>query len=361
MTYGLKIKNDANEIIIDSDFEHYHFAGVAQYTSSFQTPGILGGNVTAHSYSGSTTMSSTQIPGRVWVFTLSAEASSGSPAPLVFIKDANQTFLGHIMTKRVGDNWEIWILSSDTGTSVWPKAYCFLPLDEMDNYMGSAPSGETHGLSTFSSTGRRTYDSRFKPLKIVGNITVPAATSSARSSISANYNPDFTPNRYTNTVFSYPNVQTELMYCCPSIATVCQEVRVTNTGEGFQSQGYNSFFYKWGRADLWWGFYRNTFRVTTVNGQRTLISRYTPYAFGHVWDSDENTASALAGVAAAALGFATFGASLTAFAIIITAATLTTQFSSISASAGYYYPYQNSSRNNGQLNPMLLAKWSDYD
>jgi|TARA_B110000483_G_C18108857_1_gene508862 hypothetical protein len=361
MTYGLKIKNNSNELLVDSDFEHYHFAGKGQYSSSFQTPALTGGNVTQHSYSGSTTLSSSQVPGRVWVFTLSGRASSGSPAPLIFIKDANQIFFGHIMTKRVGTNWEFWILSSDTGTGGVPVTYCFLPLDEMSLANATASSGENYGLATFNGSGKRTYDSRFKPLKIVGNVTTSAATSSARSSIAANYNPDFTPNRFTNTVFSYPNVQTELMYCCPSIATVCQEVQVSNSGSGFQAQGCNSFFYAWARQDLWWGFYRNTYRVTTVNGQRTLISRYTPYAYGHVWKSVEDSSSVLGVVAAAALGFATFGASLVTLGAVLTAGVLASSFSGVSASGGLYYPYVNSSRNNSQLNPMMLAKWSDYD
>jgi len=361
MAYGLKIKNDSNETIIDSDFKHYHFAGKGQYSSSFQTPGLKGGNVSDHGYSGSQTMSSTQVAGRVWVFTLSARATSGSPVPLIFIKDANQLFFGHIMTKRIGTDWEFWILSSGTGTGGVPVPYCFLPLDDMSLASATAPSGENYGITTFDGNGKRTYDSRIKPLKIVGTVTVPVTPSSAVTSITANYNPVFTPNRLTQSTFSYPNVQTELMYCCPSIATTCQEVELENSGSGFQAQGSNSFFYAWARADLWWGFYRNTFRVTTINGNRTLICRYTPYAFGHVWKSVENSSSVLSVVAAAALGFATFGASLITLGVILTAGVLSSSFSGISASAGLYYPYKNSARNNTQVNPMLLAKWSEYD
>ena len=80
-----------------------------------------------------------------------------------------------------------------------------------------------------------------------------------------------------------------------------------------------------------------------------------------MWKSVEDSSSVLGVVAAAALGFATFGASLVTLGGILTAGVLATSFSSVSASGGLYYPYVNSSRNNSQLNPMMLAKWSDYD
>jgi len=358
MAYGLRINNDSNEIIVDSDFKHYHFAGKGQFLGSFVTPDIIGGNVTDHSYSGSTTISSGQNVGTVFRFSLSARATSVSPVPLVFIKTHSSARMGHIMTKRDGQNWEFWILSDQTGT---PDIYCFLPLDEMSTASATPASGETHGIATFSSSGARTYDSRIKPLNIVGNVTVPAAPTSARTSITANYNPNFAPNTQTSTTFSYPNSQVELMYCCPSISHACQEVSVSNSGDGFQPQGAYSYFYAWARVDLWWGFYRNTYRLTTVNNQRTVVSGYTPYAFGHVWKSVEDSSSILGVLTAVALSFATFGASLLTLGVLVTTSVLVSSFTGVAADSGLYYPYSNDTRNRGEVNPMLLAKWSQYD
>ena len=147
MTYGLQFKNNNNEIIVDSGFEHYHFAGKGVRSETFVTPALTGGNNTAHSYNGSQTLSTSQVVGRVHIFTLSARASSGSPAPLVFIKSRSDADMGHILTKRVGTNWEFWILSSrNSASSTYiPTIYCFLPLEEMSSAMATAPPGEDSG------------------------------------------------------------------------------------------------------------------------------------------------------------------------------------------------------------------------
>jgi hypothetical protein len=376
MTYGLQFKNDDNDIIVDSDFEHYHFAGKGAWTGDFVTPPLTGGTTTNHSYAGSQTLSTSQVPGRVHIFTLSARATSGSPAPLVFIKSRTDADMGHILTKRNGANWEFWILTSlnAANSANIPVIYCFLPLDEMSASAATAASGETYGVATFNSSGDRTYDSRMKPLKIVGTVSLTSAPANAHSHTNASYNPNFTPNTQTTNIFnnsgsnSYTGATSDLMFCCPSIAHACQDYEYQAAGEGFQPQGNNSYFYSWARADLWWGFYRGTFRIEPLYptgggssvGHRIWL-RYTGYAYGHVWNSIENSTGIFGALAAIALSFFTFGASLLTLGVFITAAVLASSFSGIAADGGLYYPYRNDTRNRGQNNPMLFATWSQYD
>lgn len=370
MAYGLQFKNENNEVLVNSDFEHYHFAGKGQLSSHFVTPPLTGGTLTAHSYSGSTTLSSTQIPGRVYVFTLSARASTNSPAPLVFIKRKQNKSMGHVLTKRNGTNWEFWILSDQNqySSSNLPELYCFLPLDEMSSSAATPASGDNYGIATYKSDGTKTYDSRIKPLKVIATVDMPSAPAYARPSITANYNPVFTPNSSSSSSdFSgqYSGSVSNLMYCCPSIAHCCQDVEHQSAGEGFQPQGLNnSYFYSWARADLWWGFYRNTFSINQSAGFSSTSQAYstqTPYAYGHVWNSIENQSGILAALVAIALSFVTFGASLLTLGVFITAAVLASSFSGIAADGGLYYPYRNDSRNRNEKNPMILATWSQYD
>jgi hypothetical protein len=363
MTYGIIAKNTDNDILIDSEFAHYHFAGKATLFNSTRIPAMSGGTSTAHSPSGPTGLAGTQVNGNIFKYSLSARANSNSPPPMCFIKPistgSNAPYASVILTTRIGTNWEMWVIQT-YGHSA-PTLYCFLPLNEMS--YAAATSSDDYGIQTFNSSNNRTYDSRILPLKVVGgnNASSPSmANTGGSSAYTINLSVNVAPLSFATGVVGADNTvpASDMMYYCPSIAHSCSEWQAASDGEGFQSQGYNSFFYAWSRADLWWCFYRSAFRI---NSGFYFQSSYSIYASGHAWDTDENKSGLLSAILAAALAFATFGASLPFFIIAVGGTALTAAFASSGTPAGFYYPYKNDSRNTANSNPFMISRASYYD
>jgi len=363
MTYGIIAKNDSGNVMIDSDFEHYHFAGKATLFQSTRVPPLSAGTNTAHSPSTPTGLAPTQINSNIFKYVLTARASTNSAAPMCFIKPittgSNAPYASIVLVEKSGTSWHIWVMQTYGYSS--PSLYCFLPLNEMS--ASSAYATDTHGIQAFNNSGAVTYDSRILPLKIVGggNAAAPSlAHTGASSAYNVNLSVNVTPLNYATGVSGADSTvpASDMMYYCPSIAHSCQEHQAASSGEGFQAQGYNSFFYAWSRADLWWCFYRSAFRINTGF---YFQSSYSIYASGHVWDTDENTSGILGAILAAALAFATFGATLPFFALAIGSVALAASFANTGIPSGYYYPYKNDSRNSGENNPFMISRASYYD
>jgi len=372
MTYGLQIKNNSNEILIDSDFAHYHYIGQAAYSSTTHIPDILDGNNTQHSTQLGQYMSSSQVNGDIIKYTVATNSAS-SPPPMCFIKPSSTgssaPHCAIVLTKRSGANWEIWVLQTRTGTHSSPTAYtrptlyCFSPLTYMTSTQAAVGSS-TYGLATFNSSGGKTFDSRLKPLKIIGAQVVNAPSIARTGSKSNGWNPTFTPDQastYNATRSTSESNASDLMFYAPSLAHSCQEHKEDTNGSGFQAQGYNSFFYSWARTDLWWVFYRNVFRLSHVNASTSQISSsYAIYASGHLWKSVQDNSSLLAAIAAAAAAFLTFGASLALAAVAIAGTALTASFANAGVASGTYLPYQDGGRNQSENVTVLLSKASYY-
>jgi len=405
MAYGLKLFNGDNDVLIDSDFEHYHFAGIAALSGGAQSiPPYVGGNNTNHSTTLGQTISPNQVVGKVQKHILASRSGYGSPPPMCFLKPAGlsgfystqnnleigtHTSSSVILTRRIPNtsNWEIWTLTATTGDGVssiptggsnTPRLYCFLPLRFMTAAAEATASGDDYGLATFNSAGVKTYDSRKLPLKITATIPVSTPPARARSIITgtSSYSPNFTPNSKNYHQFTAPsdwnasnlsqnNSLTDLMYFCPSVCHSVQDTKAFTDGEGFQASGYNSTFYAWARSDLWWMFSRNTFSIVKQNDNSyqgfVLKSMYTGYGAGHVWKSEENSSSFLAVVASIALSLATFGASLVTVAVAVTATALASTFNNYIFDEGNYYPYADGNKNLTEAGPMLLSRPSFYD
>jgi len=359
MTYGLQFKNSDGDILIDSDFHHYHFVGHATYVEGVRIPALTGGNNTKHSYTGSTGLSSTQINGDIFKYRISCAASD--VPPIVFIKPSyagsGAPFCGLILTQAISSTvWEFWVLQ-DHGYNR-PSLYCFNRFDKMTSGQSTVPSGVNQGIVTFNSSGNKTYDTRFKPLKVIAN-SVTTAPSLARDSIAASYNPTFTPINVNNIDYATGGVETsDIMFYAPSIAHSCQSVKGEKSGDGFQSAGYNSYFYAWVRADLWWCFYRNTFRLYNTT---RLQSGYSIYASGHVYKSQEDSSS-IFNIGTVLGAIFTFGASLfiTTLASIAIGAAVASAFTDAGLVSGVYFPYENDSRNAGQSQPVIFSRPSYY-
>jgi len=358
MAYGISAKNDSGEVIIDSAFEHYHFAGKAGLFSTTRVPALSGGTDTQHSPSSPTGLNGSQVNGHIFKYSLVARANSNSPAPMCFIKPSSTgssaPYAAIVLVERYGVNWHIWILQTYGYTA--PQVYCFLPLKEMT--ASAAASSDVYGLKTYNSAGDVTFNSSIRPLKVIGGGTATSpslAHTGTSSGYSVNLSVNVSPLNFSTGVSG--TAVSDMMYYCPSISHSCQEHQANSSGDGFQAQGSNSFFYSWGRGDLWWCFYRGAFRLSSSSN---LQSSYVTYASGHVWKAVENTSGILVALAAAILAFATFGATLPFFAIAIGSTALTSAFTNTGVASGYYYPYKNDSRNNSN-NPFMISKASYYD
>lgn len=363
MAYGIQIFNNDSQVLIDSEFEHFHFAGKAVVFETTRVPNILQGTDTQHSTRGGQYISAYQVNGYIHKFILYANAGSDSPPPMCFIKPvqpAGSLGAGEscavILTQKSGANWIMWVLS-DISTA--PTMYCFLPLRHMLPTYAAPGANDKFSLETFSSAGLKTYDARVRPLKVIasGSITAPAI---ARTGSKANgWDPIFTPDTGTTASFSFQTrvPTSDLMFYCPSFAHSCQDHTEQYTGSGFQFQGFFSFFYAWARQDLWWCFYRNTFRL----GPGYLQSVYTTYASGHVWRSVEDKTSILGVLAAVALSFVTFGASLAVIAVAIGSLAIAQSFTNAGVASGTYYPYKNGSRNASESNGFMISRASYYE
>ena len=235
----------------------------------------------------------------------------------------------------------------------------------MTSSQASVGSTNTYGLATFNSSEDKTFDSRLKPLKIIGAQVVNAPSIARTASKSNGWNPVFTPDQSSNYNVTRSTSETDasdLMFYAPSLAHSCQEHSENTDGDGWQAQGYSSFFYAWARSDLWWCFYRNAFRLSHVNSNTTQVnSTYGIYASGHVWSSEQDNSSLLAAIAAAIAAFATFGASLLVVGTFVATAAITAAFTNAGLASGTYLPYQEGARNQSENVTVLLSKASYYD
>lgn len=362
MTFGAKFKNNAGDILVDSDFHHYHFLGKAVYQSTTQVPDILDGNNTQHSTTAGQYMSSSQVNGDLIKYQI---ATGGTDVPpMCFIKPSSTgssaPSCSVVLIKSLFNTaWEIWVLQRRTGTYnspvnyTRPDIYCFCPLNRLTLARKNIPASENIGVVTYNTSGSKTYDSRLQPLKVIHTLPVTAPSSARTGAISgSSWNPNFAVDQQKSYTLNLSN-KNDLMYYAPSLAHACQELITEVDGEGFQSEGYSSFFYAWARSDLWWCFYRNTFRIESS----TFKSTYDIYASGHVWRSAQDNSSLLSAIAAAFLGAFTFGAVTSLIAGYLVA----NDFDVADVDSGTYYPYSDSSRNTGETVQVLFSRPSYYD
>ncbi len=349
MAYGLSVKNNSGEVLIDSDFNHYHFVQTLTHSSVTRVPELIDGPTGSYDQAPSSPngLDSDQPRGNIYKFIF---GSNGAKPPMCFIKPSatgsSAPYASIVLTTQVGTNWEIWVLQT-YGASA-PTLYCFSPIDQIS----ASTSGTTYGFKTFNSSGGTTFDSRLKPLRVIDSIitTSPSLANTGSSDVGGetniNLSVNVTPNSYT--ISNAPSDSSDIIYYCPSIAHCCQDKRAYREDDGFQAAGNNSYFFAWARADLWWTFYRGAYRV---GANSKFQSSYEGYASGHVWDTDEETSSIFVSIAALALG---------QWQLAIALAVGASAFTNAAVASGNYYPYENDSRNEGQNNPAIISRASFY-
>jgi hypothetical protein len=343
MTFGIQVKNNNGQLLIDSDLSHYHFIGKYTPYSTTQTPDLLDGPGTV-SFGPNQNKDMTGMPskGTIYKYTI---PSNGVKPPMVFIKNTTNKYMSVIVTNKVGGNWDTWVFSSGTGTA--PTVYAFGPR----NQFASSPSG--FGLETYNASGDSTFDSNLKPLRVIGggNITAPATAHTG--SFGGVYVADLDVNvSDSSSTFSSSANENDIIYYCPSIAHACHQYEYQQSDSGISAWQQ----YAWSRGDLWWCFYRSGFKITSGSGNTKYFkSNYGVYTRGHVWQHVADSSNIFVGLI---LGAITGGAY---FALALAAIVATGAFTNSGVAAGGYLPYVNGSRNSSLPNTYILTRASYYD
>tara|TARA_B110000908_G_scaffold35724_1_gene42822 strand:- start:267 stop:1238 length:972 start_codon:yes stop_codon:yes gene_type:complete len=323
MTYGLQITNDSNQVIIDSDLFGYHFIGkyspvTNHYHNHLQD---LGGE---DYWDTPNNIDFNQTPGRV--FEYSIYLPNANKPPMCFIKPTGTgTSASYASVIRVwkhsSTHWMAWVLQSSASYDS-PTIYAFSTTDQTNSAVS-----DTYGMQTFNSSGQVTFDSRRKPLRVVGAATVYSPGSPNTGSLGSGTTPylnvNIAPHQYgtgANTAAS------DQIYYCPSLASACNEYELGREYSGTHNWSY----YTWSRYDLWWCFYRSAYRILD---QSAVHANWAIYMAGHIWKAQ---------VAGSFLGLGY----LNGIPVV---------------GADAYYPYSDSARNQDEGNAILISKASYYD
>ena len=322
MTYGLEITNVANQVLIDADLFGYYFLGKVTATTSWNHTYLddLGGE---DYWDSPNNIDTNQTPGRVFEYQI---ALPFNKPPMCFIKPIGYTTTAMYTSvvrvwKYNATYWKVWVLQS-SNSMTGPTLYNFATMDQVVN-----ASSDSFGMQTFNSAGDVTFDSRYKPLRVVGaaNATPPAnAISGSHGSGTTPYlNVDAPPNTYSTGANTSASNQ---IYYCPSLASACYQYEVGREASGF----HNWSSYTWSRYDIWWCFYRSSFRVIGTN---SIQANWAIYMAGHIWRAQ---------VAGSFLGLGYLNGTPTVGPL-------------------HYFPFSDAARNQGESNNILISDATFYD
>lgn len=353
MAHGLLVKNDDGDVLIDSDFSHYHFLGKYNHSSVTQVPDITGGGdantngIGGNSPDQNKGMENMPSKGEIYIYSVPV---NGANPPICFVKPtssgASAPYTGIVLTKQSGSNWEIRVFQS-TVTSASPVLYCFSPLNQVSN-----STSTTHGLKTFNSSGVATFDSRFKPLRAVGGGEITSPGLAHTGSSGSSWNVSLSVNASAvSTSFTTQSSASDLIFYCPSLAHACQKYEYQQADSGW----YSGDRFSWHRSDIWWCFYRSCFRIASTS---SFEANYGVFARGHFYkhEAEERPWYSFSNLFGALLGFLFGGAIFGALIGAISAST----FTSVNVESGDYLPYSNSYRNTSG-NSFIISKASYYD
>lgn len=352
MAFGFRVLNSSNQVLVDSDLFHYHFIGYQDPYEKTQVPDILyGPGIQEYGPNENKGMENLPSKGYIYKYVVS---TNGPKPPMCFIKPSSTGFsapyAGIILTAQEGTYWIVWVFQS-ADSAVPPRLYCFAPLDQIS----ITPIGST-GLATFNKDGQKTFDSRFRPLRIVhgGSLASPPLAHDGLTGSGWTCSLDVNTYSY-NSMFKDGGGVSDYIYYAPSLAHACQEYRYSASGSG--TSGYKK--YAWARSDLWWCFYRAGYRMTgpflfDSGSTRYIQSNYGVYARGHVYDHKVDETNILVAIV---LGVLTGGVYL---AIAFGALAASGIFTNAGVASGGYLPYNNGSRNT-EANSFLISRASFYN
>jgi hypothetical protein len=287
MAYGILAYNDTGKILISTDIQGLHFAGIAVFVST--TVNI---NKSFPNYSRNNVLTGS------WIHRYSIVLPSAS-APVFFIRPTNATVqYGIIQQNASGNSWYVDILQS--GDNSYPaQVYAFTTAQyaRLDSNAGLAMDTTGPGILTYLSNGTTVaFDSRKDPLGILyanQSVRPPQLPSDGGAPVSdtgypwywQDQNLDFnfkSDTTFTSYSHGLTDSATDLMFSAPSTAHSVR-TRVKGgyklscssgvLGIGGGSQPHYS-------TAQWWVFYIQTYGLTSSN---TLIAGWTPYKAGYAY------------------------------------------------------------------------------
>jgi hypothetical protein len=355
--FGIIIKNENNNVLVDSDTYNYHFVGKFTKTSYWQGPSVLKetGSST-HYWNSPNDLGASQVVGNI--FQYKYYTNNLDKPPLCFVKPVatgpTSPYFAVINTfYNAGGYWEFWVLQSGTSYTEGPTLYLFLTADVMPS-----TSTDTYAFQTLNSTGDVTFDSRYKPLRVLATGQYQTPVEAVSGSKGSGTTPYLAPNTPSQINTGNSVSLSDVIVHCPTFSTGCceYETKRERVHRHYNWLGINTSSYYWGRFDFWWSFYRSAIQLDTVS---TMQVGYITYMSGHVWEhaynsSGINWGSFLGGLLLGGLtGGLGFGLLLGAVAVSVSIdnSTLT----------GAYLPYENSTRNANEPASYIISKASYYD
>lgn len=359
MTVGFSCHNDDNNLLINSELHSMHFCGKFTSFQSSQIPELMEGPGNK-SFGPNENKNMNNMPDRGYIYKFRVPRSySDTRPPMCFIKPSSTgssaPYQAIILTKKITSYWEIWVFSSK-GVSYKPKLYCFqtIPSFKTTNTVYKEAMGDQYGWKNFNANGEVTFDSRFKPLRIIDGGTINSPSTPHTGSRGSGWTAKLDVNATTKTTriaAAETATDSDLIYYCPSIAHGCNEYQYSASDSGT----YDWESYAWARSDLWWIFTRVGYRLRRTSGGTLYFeSQHGVYARGHVWAHESDSSSILTAVV---VGIVTGGVGLAAF---VGAIALLGGFTSNDVAEGGYLPYSNGSRNTHSVG-FAVSKASYYD
>jgi hypothetical protein len=293
MAYGILAYNNTGKILISTDIQGLHFAGIAILSSTVQslTRNFPNYNRDGYYLSGS------------WIHTYTITLPAAS-APVFFIRPVSTNVQYGIINQYAqnSNSWRVDIIQSGYDTSYPPEIYAFTTAQyaRLDSAAGLAMDTTGPGIATYLSNGTTlAFDSRKDPLGILyanQNVRPPQLPSDGGAPVSdtsypwywQDQNLDFnfkSDTTYTSYSHGLTDSATDLMFSAPSTAHSVR-TRVKGgyklscssgvLGVGGSSQPHYS-------TAQWWVFYIQTYGLTSSN---TLIAGWTPYKAGYFYHEE---------------------------------------------------------------------------
>jgi len=358
MAYGFSVTDKNSKVLINADLHAMHFSGKFSHYERVQMPELMTGPGNKR-WGPNENKNMNNMPARGYIYKYKVTKSADTKPPMCFIKPSttgsSAAFQAIIMTKKYSTYWDIWVFSSKSHSTA-PKLYCFqtIPSFKSTNTIYKEAIGDAYGWKNFNSNGEVTFDSRFKPLRVIDGGTINSPSTPHTGSRGSGWTAKLDINVSTKTkrvAAAESHDITDLIYYCPSVAHGCNQYSYQASDSGV----YDWDSYAWARADLWWIFTRVGYRLRRGSDNKMYLeSQHGVYARGHVWDHESDSTNVLGGIV---LGALTGGAGLAAFLGAITALG---GFTDNDVAEGGYLPYENGSRNTHSVG-FAITKASYYD
>ena len=261
-TFGLRVHNHQNQVLVSSDLENMHYGGEATFIHIKSRYEDHGGNV-------------------IYTFRFYTESM-----PLAFIKPADINLFYSVLTHHRYDTyWEFDVIQSGLSEAP-PRLLIFVSPSGLP-----APS-DSYGFQVLMADGKTAFDSRMKPLSIIGGGSCKppgyapndGPTPDGEKQTAWNYNILDWDMNSDKTFTEYPVASevdvTDLIFCAPSL---CQSVWLRRYYGYKCSDKYPSGCQAHHSWVSWGVLYRNSFRVR----QGKFDAGWTPL-FGNYFFSSKH-------------------------------------------------------------------------